>query len=173
MQANGAEAESPALGVVSTAEAAKIRTEEKAKADAAAAAAAIAGAADAAQAAKGLATTSPSNGAEFTPAFASYFSPEAIKAINDYKESIKPKAAPSDISDADNILPAGTKAYGDTFWYYGNIVLSIIFVFAEPVLLVFLYDYFNQWSLWTISSGIIQFALAIYSILMTFGSTEV
>lgn len=77
MQANGAEAESPALGTISTPEAAKISKDEKAKADAAARAAKIEGAADAAQAAAGLATNSPANGAEFTPAFASYASPEA------------------------------------------------------------------------------------------------
>lgn len=90
MQANGAESEPPATGNIAKDENAVIWKQVEDEMKKAAAAADIAGARDAQQAALGVATDSPSNGAEYTPAYGSYGTAEAAKAIQDYKDLIAP-----------------------------------------------------------------------------------
>jgi len=64
--------------------------------------------ADAAEAASGLASLKPSNGAEFSPAFASYSSADAQAAIREY---IRILTNPDDVAEVVNRLPPGTPQY--------------------------------------------------------------
>lgn len=81
------------------------------------------------------------------PAFASYASPDAQAAIRDY---IRLLTNPDEVIEVENNLAPGTAQYQFTFWYFGNIVFSIVYLFAQPLSLLFLYNYYNNGSAWTI-----------------------
>lgn len=73
----------------------------------------------------------------------------------------------------ENKLPGSTPQYQFTFWYFGNIVFSIVYLFAQPLSLLFLYNWYNVGSPWTIIQGIVLMAISIYSIFLTFVAADI
>lgn len=69
-------------------------------------------------------------------------------------------------------ITAAPIQYSPTFWYYANAVCTSLYVIGQPLLSILLYNYYNDWDMYTIFMSIMHWMLSVYSILIFVGSRD-
>ena len=68
----------------------------------------------------------------------------------------------------------GLEYNSDTsYLFYINLVLTIIYLIASPIAMLFAFDTFQQYKFATVSQFILQYLLAIYSVFINSASESI
>ena len=72
-----------------------------------------------------------------------------------------------------NHLTVQLSQYTGTYIYYANLFTTAVYVLAEPILMMALFDMFNQWNPVTLTWFASVWGLSVYSLILLVGSVEI